>query len=153
MLTRMIIGLRVPMAMMAALLVAVMVASIWLVATGMVLVASPNTLVGVEISLRGYVIAWGNLDPWFEDGIHLSILPEWIRWTWWPPLDRFGYSPSVDFIAFPQWAIVVPTVALAVAGFRARRAHLARGHCLHCDYLMSPSLTCPECGRPTSRRA
>lgn len=42
MLTRMIIALRVPMAMMAALLVAVMVASIWLVATGMVLVASED---------------------------------------------------------------------------------------------------------------
>jgi hypothetical protein len=148
MFTRLIIRLRLPMAITAVLLTSVMIASIWLVASGSVFIAPLRTALGLEIAVDGIFASWGKVD-WMlpSGGFKVQAAGSWNRWSWWPRLDRFGYSASVDFIAVPHWAVIAPTAALAFTGFRARRKQLARGHCRQCDYPREGSSICPECGR------
>lgn len=148
MLLRTVIWLRWASALLALAILAALVGSNWyqLEAT---LPPTRSSVVVVSIDPGDVQFQWAS--TWSCDAgfkIERTQIP-------WGAMQHWICSRSAGgFVArAPLWAVALPPVTLAVAGFWLRRRQSGRGLCKGCGHPLMGAHRCPECGRAANVRA
>jgi hypothetical protein len=153
MLTRFLIRLRWPMAVLASIVLATAVVSGSHSLNGGYIfkVGGPDVLVNLHGG--GLLLAYGHTgmsEPgdsytgwWFQTS---SPGPRW-NWNQWRRCEMYRTAPGALRVMTPIWTIALVLSTVALAGFRARRAVPTLGQCLACRHQLHGASVCPECGR------
>lgn len=96
--------------------------------------------------------------PWtgeFVGNWYYSVEPDIEVLSAWRSIPRWNreYNQGNGSATVPMLWILLPTAALALIGFRARRQMPPSGSCAGCGHLLAGAATCPECGLATEQTA
>lgn len=146
----MLVALRWPAAILAALAVAVVVLDSWWYVFAGCSLETGGTYLYCGI-FRGQL--WCNT---FDQAVGQTIESKWRleRHGWRINAislqDASGPAMVVDLggpVSVPLWLLPVLPTALAVTGFVRKRRQHRPGTCKACRYPLQGALTCPECGK------
>jgi len=153
MLTRLLIRLRWPMAVLAGIVLAVgIVSGSYYLHGGYIFkVGGPD--VAVTLGGGGLLLAYGHTgmseagDSY--TGAHFQTSSPGPHWNWdqWRRFEMYRAPAGYLRVMTPIWTIVLLLSALAFAGFRARSAFPGPGQCRSCRHQLHGAAVCPECGR------
>lgn len=156
MLSRLLVRMRWPMAVLSALALVAMLASVWWYIRVLMPIGIGTWGVHLRLAAGGAMIVceqWDDRTPGLQfpkwDYV-CTYYPVWDDWGWCGRFgaefkDLGGRSTLVTVFA-PAWVMFVPPCAIAIAGFLAKRRQPKSGECASCRHPLVCAAVCPECG-------
>jgi len=148
MLTRLLLRLRWTMAVIAAAVLITTVLSGWLYAHCKVPVGPNGPSLAMGIFGGRMDIIWSQRA--LEAECDVESIDGWEIWQWGFRIDHVAI---VTAVWIPLWSLLIPPLALAIAGFAIKRKRPRLGECARCGYPLAGTAICPECGAPATGAA